>query len=108
MHGGESGQPVRSQLKCHVPALLGRALRLRGQALHGVVVASYKVKDELAAERGEQRVRGAKFIAERMGPVERSAQLRSGVSVNRNQRASDRRLQRKLLPIPLRLLRGRI
>ena len=102
VHGGESGQPVRSQFKCHVPGPLGGALRLGGQALHGAVVASHEMKDELAAERGEQGVRVIKFIAERMGPVERSAELRSGVSMNGDQRTSDCRLEREFLAIPLR------
>ena len=104
MHGGESGQPVRSQLKGYVPGPLGGAFRLSGQALHGAVVTSHEMKDELAAERGEQGVGVVKFIAKRMRPVERRAELRRGVAMNGDQRTSNGRLEREFLTIPLQPL----
>src|SRR5439155_27196323 len=95
---------MRRQFQCHVPGALGGATRLGRQALHGAVVASYKMENELAAERGEQGVRVVKFFAERVSPVERSAELRSRVSVNGDQRTPDCRLQREFPAIPLRPL----
>src|SRR6476659_4149944 len=76
VHGRESRQTMRRQFQCHVAGALGGATRLGRHALHGAVVASYEMENELAAECGEQGIRVVKFFAKRVSPVERSAELR--------------------------------
>ena len=54
VYGVEPGQPIPRQLKSFIGHLLRRSPRLAGQLPHHVVLATYKMKGPLPAERCQQ------------------------------------------------------